>query len=88
MFKCWQVLGLFQGLDDIARDLGLYRFVSGGLTLKEQEMANDENAAKIQDFGLNFYPLSIPYDVVMNPNVRIIRGSQFAEKDVRIHFLQ
>jgi hypothetical protein len=33
-------------------------------------------------------PQSIPYDVVMNPNARIICGSQINERDVRIHFLQ
>ena len=50
-------------------------------------MIDEESVAKIQEFGLVFYPLSIPFDVVMNPQVRIICGSHHNERDVRIKFL-
>lgn len=46
IFKTWQVLGLFHGLDEIAQSLQLQRF--------EQEMINEEQAAKIQQLALNF----------------------------------
>jgi len=46
-------------------------------------MITPENAAKIKNLAENFDPLSIPYDVVMNPKIRIITGSKVSERDIR-----
>jgi hypothetical protein len=46
-------------------------------------MITPENAAKIKNLAENFEPLSIPYDAVMNPQIRIITGSKVSERDIR-----
>ena len=51
-------------------------------------MISPENAAKIKNLAENFEPLSIPYDVVMNPQIRIVCGSVVNERDIRQRFLQ
>jgi len=50
-------------------------------------MISPENAAKIQNLAYNFEPLSIPMDVVLNPNCHIICGSLVSERTIRQRFL-
>lgn len=57
-------------------------------SVKEQETISAQSIKKIEQFGINFVPNQLPFDVVRNPYSRIVCGTSINANQLRLDFLR